>query len=94
MTDMARPRRRKIPPVSQLQYMMERGDKFTGEIKIKNTDDGRICVNIRDLCSFPDQDETFQLVRALVRVGTCQWGSEFLERIQNYVGQVKVIGGE
>lgn len=84
-------RRRKIPPVDQLQFMVDKGLDSSCDIKIQSTDHDRIMVIINQKCAYPDNEETFQLVRALVRTGACQWGSDWLERCQRYAWSVKVI---
>lgn len=84
-------KKRKIPAVDQYQYIVERGNRYTGEIKFKNTDKDRVLMNIYDKCSFLDEQETHQLFRALHRVGTVQFGRAFHERCLTYVDGVTVI---
>jgi hypothetical protein len=95
-------KKRKIHQVDQLSYMMERAyypdysppkERNSCEIKVVNHDRGRIMVNINDKCLFPDGEETFQLIRAMHRCGTVQWGRDFHDRVQRYLDTVHIIGG-
>ena len=90
---MTRPRRRKIPPVSQIEYMKSKPGDHSCNLKIQNTDQDRIMVVINQRCAYPDNEEAFGLVRALVRTGAVQWGEEWLDRVRNYLGQIHVVGG-
>lgn len=83
-------RKRKIPAVDQFVYQREHNDS-SGEIKLKPTEHGRVLMNIRDLCSFLDEVETYQLFRALHRVGSCQFGRTFHDECHRYITGVTVI---
>jgi hypothetical protein len=84
-------KKRKIPGVCQYTYMQERGPAPC-EIKFQNTDHDRLMIIINNKCSYPDGEETFQLIRAMHRCGTVQFGREFHDRIQRYLDTVHIIG--
>jgi hypothetical protein len=83
-------RKRKIPAVNQLQYMKEHNEGQC-DIKFQNTDGDRIMFIINQKCAYPDEAETFQLLRALHRVGTVQFGKYFHDQCLSYMDGVTVI---
>lgn len=83
-------RRRKIPAVDQLDYMKARGDNSC-TIKIQRTDHDRLMIVINQKCAYLDEVETYQLIRALHRVGTAQFGVSFHDHCLNYMDGVTVF---
>ncbi len=84
-------RRRKSKSEDQYGFITKHERNASGEIELKTTDYGRVQLNIRGLHSFLDTEETFQVIRALVVTGACQWGPDYLERVKRYLETVKVI---
>jgi hypothetical protein len=89
---MTKPRQHKVSPVSQLQYLKERPKEGEATVKFQADEDGFVRINLghgKNL--FMDSEEAFQTIRALLLTGTKQFGEEWMERVKQYVGQVKVI---
>lgn len=84
-------KKRKIQPVDQLAYMKERGEKYAGEINFKTSSDQYLMMDIRNFYTYFDSEEAYQMLKALHKAATVQFGEEFHSRVQRYLDQVKVI---
>jgi hypothetical protein len=85
-------RRRKIEPVSQLEYMRAAGEPPT-ELNFKTGPGQHVMLDIRNFYTYLDHEEAFQMLRALHRTASVQFGKEFHDRVQRYLDTVHIIGG-
>jgi hypothetical protein len=90
---MAMPKRkRKIHPVDQLSYMQAHGEPPT-ELNFKTSPGQHVMLDIRNFYTYLDHEESFQMLRALHRAATVQFGKDFHDRVQRYLDTVHIIGG-
>jgi hypothetical protein len=85
-------RRRKIEPVSQLEYMQAHGEPAT-ELNFKTGPGQHVMLDIRNFYTYLDHEEAFQMLRALHRTASVQFGKDFHDRVQRYLDTVHIIGG-
>ena len=85
-------RKRKIHPVSQIEYMRMQGEAPT-ELNFKTGPGQHVMLDIRNFYTYLDADEAFQVLRALHRTASVQFGKEFHDRVQRYLDTIHIVGG-
>ena len=86
-------RKRKIQPVDQLEYMRSQGGDNSHELNFKSGSGQHIMLDIRNFYVYLDGEEAFQMLRALHRTASVQFGKDFHDRVQRYLDTIHIVGG-